>query len=238
MLPKITRGTLADQVTDRLLEYIEAQHLKPGDLLPSETSLVASFGVSRPVIREALKSLAGKGIIEIVNGKGALIRPIDSDPLRLFFQRAMQMEYGTMLELMEVRKGLEVQCAMLAAQRRDPQDLEGIRWVLQAMREKQGDLDAYTRLDVDFHMRIATASHNTMMVSLVESIRDALRNTITAGLQSRGQSLQFENIQLAHEQLYETLVAGNVQAAMEAMSRHFDEAIVAMTNPKAEKPSQ
>lgn len=238
MLPKISRGTLADQVADRLLEYIEAQHLKPGDLLPSETSLVASFGVSRPVIREALKSLAGKGIIEIVNGKGALIRPIDSDPLRLFFQRAMQMEYGTMLELMEVRKGLEVQSAMLAAQRRDAQDLEGIRRVLQAMREKQGNLEAYTRLDVDFHMRIASASHNTMMVSLVESIRDALRNTITAGLQSRGQSLQFENIQLAHEQLYETLVAGNVQAAMEAMSRHFDEAILAMTNPRAETPSQ
>ncbi len=238
MLPKISRGTLADQVADRLLEYIEAQHLKPGDLLPSETSLVASFGVSRPVIREALKSLAGKGIIEIVNGKGALIRPIDSDPLRLFFQRAMQMEYGTMLELMEVRKGLEVQSAMLAAQRRDAQDLEGIRRVLQAMREKQGDLEAYTRLDVDFHMRIAAASHNTMMVSLVESIRDALRNTITAGLQSRGQSLQFENIQLAHEQLYETLVASDVQAAMQAMSQHFDEAILAMTNPKAETPSQ
>ena len=51
MLPKITRGTLADQVTDRLLEYIESQHLKPGDLLPSETSLVTSFGVSRPVVR-------------------------------------------------------------------------------------------------------------------------------------------------------------------------------------------
>ena len=238
MLPKITRGTLADQVTNRLLEYIETQHLKPGDLLPSETSLVASFGVSRPVIREALKSLAGKGIIEIVNGKGALIRPVDSDPLRLFFQRAMQMEYGTMLELMEVRKGLEVQSAMLAAQRREAQDLEGIRRVLQAMRENQGNLEAYTRLDVDFHLRIAAASHNTMMVSLVESIRDALRNTITAGLQSRGQSLQFENIQHAHEQLYETLVAGDAQAAMEAMSRHFDEAILAMTSPKAETPSQ
>src|SRR5512143_1516024 len=123
MLPKITRGTLADQVTDRLLEYIEAQHLKPGDLLPSETSLVASFGVSRPVIREALKSLSGKGIIEIVNGKGALIRPVDSDPLRLFFRRAMQMEYGTLLELMEVRRGLEIQAALLAAQRRNEKDL-------------------------------------------------------------------------------------------------------------------
>ncbi len=233
MLPKITRGTLADQVTDRLLEYIETQHLRPGDLLPSETSLANSFGVSRPVIREALKSLEGKGVIEIVNGKGALIRPIDNDSLRLFFRRAMEMEYGTMLELMEVRKGLEVQSAVLAAQRRDEKDLAAIRQVVGAMRETTSDLDAYTRLDVEFHLRVAAASHNSMMVSLVESIRDALRNTIIAGLRSRGPALNLESIQCTHEELYDALVEGNVQAAMETMVRHFDEAIVAMTNPQS-----
>lgn len=231
MLPKITRGTLADQVTDRLLEYIESQHLKPGDLLPSETSLVTSFGVSRPVVREALKNLAGKGVIEIVNGKGALIRPVDPDPLRLFFRRAMQMDSHAMLELMEVRKGLEIQSAILAAQRRDSADLEAIRRALSAMRENIHNLDTYTRLDVEFHLRIAAASHNTMMVSLVESIRDALRNTIAAGLQSRGPALQLDSIQRTHEELYQTLVEGNAQAAMQAMARHFDEAIEAMTNP-------
>ena len=134
MLPKLSRGTLAEQVTDNLLAYIEAQHLKPGDLLPSETSLATSFGVSRPVIREALKSLEGKGIIEIVNGKGAIVKPIDSDPLRLFFQRAMQIERSTMLELMEVRKGLEVEAATLAASRRQSKDLDAIEKTVHAMR--------------------------------------------------------------------------------------------------------
>ncbi len=233
MFPKITRGTLADQVAERLLEYIEDQHLHPGDLLPSETSLVSSFGVSRPVIREALKNLEGKGIIEIVNGKGALIRPVDSDPLRLFFKRAMQMESGAMLELMEVRKGLEVQSAVLAAQRRNEKDLAAIQRVLCAMRENMNDLDAYTRLDVEFHLCIAAASHNTMMVSLVETIRDALRNTIIAGLKSRGPALHLESIQQTHELLFQTLVDGNIQAANDAMLRHFDEAIVAMTNPQS-----
>ncbi len=232
MFPKITRGTLADQVAERLLEYIEGQRLHPGDLLPSETALVSSFGVSRPVIREALKNLEGKGIIEIVNGKGALIRPIDCDPLRQFFKRAMQMESGTMLELMEVRKGLEVQSAILAAQRRNEKDLAAIDRVLRAMRENMDDLDTYTRLDVEFHLCIAAASHNMMMVSLVEAIRDALRNTIIAGLKSRGPALHLESIQQTHELLFQTLVDGNVQAATDAMLRHFDEAIVAMTNPQ------
>src|SRR5512140_2333475 len=133
MLQKLSRGTLAEQVTDNLLSFIESQHLKPGDLLPSETSLAGSFGVSRPVIREALKNLEGKGVIEIINGKGALVRPIDSDPLRLFFQRAMQLERSSMLELMEIRKGMEVQAAALAAERRDAKDLQDIRQVVETM---------------------------------------------------------------------------------------------------------
>ena len=232
MLPKIARGTLADQVTERLLEYIEGQHLKPGDLLPSESSLAASFGVSRPVVREALKNLEGKGVIEIVNGKGALVRPIDSDPLRMFFQRAMQMERSTMLELMEIRKGLEVQAVMLAAQRRDETDLRAIRQVVQAMREHMQEVDIYTRLDVDFHLRIATASHNTMMVYLIDSIRDALRSTVAAGLQSRGRDLHIEAVQRTHELLVDTLEKGDVEESMRVMTQHFDEAIAALKYPQ------
>ena len=232
MLPKIARGTLADQVTERLLESIEGQHLKPGDLLPSESSLATSFGVSRPVVREALKNLEGKGVIEIVNGKGALVRPIDSDPLRMFFQRAMQMERSTMLELMEIRKGLEVQAVMLAAQRRDETDLRAIRQVVQAMREHMQEVDTYTRLDVDFHLRIATASHNTMMVYLIDSIRDALRSTVAAGLQSRGRDLHIEAVQRTHELLVDTLEKGDVEESMRVMTQHFDEAIAALKYPQ------
>ena len=232
MLPKLSRGTLAEQVTDNLLAYIEAQHLKPGDLLPSETSLATSFGVSRPVIREALKSLEGKGIIEIVNGKGAIVKPIDSDPLRLFFQRAMQIERSTMLELMEVRKGLEVEAATLAASRRQSKDLDAIEKTVHAMRLALRDQEEYTRLDVEYHLLIAKASHNDMMVYLVESIRDALRNTISAGLRSRNNPAELETLQETHEKLLETLRQGDVEKARLIMTQHFDEAIIALRGPE------
>lgn len=233
MLPKLNRGTLAEQITDRLLEYVEAQHLKPGDLLPSESALAKSFGVSRPVVREALKNLEGKGVIEIVNGKGALVRPIDSDPLRLFFQRAMQMENSTIVELMEIRRGLETQAAELAARRRETADLDAIRRIVQKMRGSMKDLDAYTRLDVEFHMALAAASHNSMLVYLIQSIREVLRSTIMAGLQSRGTELHVESIQQTHETLYEAIAQGSVAAAAKAMAQHFDEAIAAIMNPQS-----
>ncbi len=234
MLPKLSRGTLAEQVTENLLSYIESQHLKPGDLLPSETSLSASFGVSRPVIREALKNLEGKGFIEIVNGKGALVKPIDSDPLRLFFQRAMQLERGSIIELMEVRKGIEVEAAVLAATRRQPRDLEAIEQIVNEMRQNMHDFEAYTRLDVEYHLMIAKASHNDMMVYLVESIREALKNTISAGLRSRNSEDQLQALQNTHETLYQTLAHKDVEAARLTMIKHFDEAIAAMGGPQTD----
>jgi DNA-binding FadR family transcriptional regulator len=150
----------------------------------------------------------------------------------MFFQRAMQMEQDTILELMEVRRGLEVQAAVLAAQRRTEKDLETIGQIVRAMRENIDDLDAFTQLDVELHVRIAAASHNSMLAYLVESIRDSLRNTITAGLRSRGTALQLEAIQRTHETLFQTLSTGNVEATMHAMEWHFDEAITAMEHPQ------
>lgn len=230
MLQRINRSTLAEKVTERLLDYISSQGLNPGEMLPSETSLAGSFGVSRPVIREALKNLEGKGILEIVNGKGAIIRPIDSDPLRRFFQRALRLEQGTILELMEVRRGLEVQAAMLAAQRRTSHDLEMIRRTVKGMRANLDNFDLFIPLDVEFHLAIAAASHNTMLGYLIESIRDTLRNTISVGLKSRGVNLNQEAIQHTHEELLAALEAGDVEGAAQRMSQHFDEAIIAIQN--------
>src|SRR5438445_9582346 len=123
---QLYRHTLADQVAQRLIEFIRVHDLKPGDTLASTATLAAQFGVSRPVIREAFTALEGQGVIEVINGKGAVIRPIDSGPLRVFFERAVQVDRHTIIELFEVRKGLEVECAILAAQRRTPEELAQI----------------------------------------------------------------------------------------------------------------
>ena len=120
MLTKLSRETLADQAARNLQAFIQAQELKPGSLLPPETQLAADLGVSRPIIREALKTLEGKGIIEVVSGKGAVVKPLDNQPLELYFQRAIQIEDEAFIDLVVLRKVIEVQCAALAAQRGTP----------------------------------------------------------------------------------------------------------------------
>ncbi|MCG3206526.1 MAG: HTH-type transcriptional regulator LutR [Anaerolineae bacterium] len=228
MLTEVTRQTLPDQIADQLFDYIAAESLKPGDLLPSTAKLSESFGVSRPVVREGLRSLASWGIIEIVNGKGAVIKPLDDTLLQVFFDRAVQLRHKSVIELMEVRKPLEVQSAFLATQRCTPTDLAKMEALVQAMAQSLGNLDTYARLDVEFHLAIASATGNTMMVYLIGSIRESLKESILRGLQSRRSQAELERVQQTHEMVYRGILSGKPELAAEMMTTHFDEAVVAL----------
>jgi GntR family transcriptional regulator, transcriptional repressor for pyruvate dehydrogenase complex len=226
---ELNRDTLAGQVAQRLTEFIRLQDLKPGDGLASADKLAAEFGVSRPVIREALKSLEGQGIIEVLNGKGAVIRPIVSTPLRVFFERAVQVDRTTTIELFEVRKGLEVECAILAAERRTPEELAQIARVVTTMRRHVHHPTTYAGLDLELHLLIAAATHNTMLCHLMESLRHALQDTIREGYRPRQTNpMQRERIQEMHEDLAAALERGDANGAARAMTIHFDEAVAAL----------
>jgi DNA-binding FadR family transcriptional regulator len=147
MPTQLRRETLSEQVAERLIASIEQDHLAPGALLPSEATLAAEYGVSRPVVREALKALAAKDVIAIANGKGAIVQPMSSAPLTDFFARALRNRHATAVELLEVRKGIEVQSATLAAQRRTDAELAALQRVLGALGEAVHDPAAFTARD-------------------------------------------------------------------------------------------
>lgn len=228
MLEKLHRETLAERAAAGLMAYIGSQELKPGQPLPSEARLAAEFGVSRQVIREALKSLQGRGVLEIVNGKGAIVRSPDSSTLLVFFTRALQVSRDAILELMEVRKGIEVQSALLAAERRTPEDVAQMLELTAAMRRHVRDPDAYIELDVALHLRIAAASHNAMLYHLVESLRQALTDTVREGLRRRRTVAQLDRVQALHEALVADLERGDPEGARRSMALHFDEAVMAL----------
>lgn len=228
MLQKLRRETLAERATASLLDYIQARDLQPGALLPSEASLMAQLGVSRAVIREAIKSLQGQGLVEVINGKGAIIRATDPRTLHTFFARAVQVRRDTILELMEVRRGLEVECAMLAAARRTDQELARLEQTAADMRAHLHDPETYGDLDLDLHLSIAAASHNDMLYHLVESLRAALKNTIREGLRLPRTDAQWDRMQASHEALVDAVRRGDAEAAGRVMARHLGGAAVAL----------
>lgn len=228
MIQKLRRDTLSSQVTQNLIAMIDAQDLAPGDTLPSETQLALEFGASRPVIREALKTLQGEGIIEIVTGKNAVIKPVSSAMLRKFFERAIALKSASFRDLIEVRRGLEIQSVMLAAQRATDEDIAALERTIERMRETLHDHERFAEHDVEFHLLIASAARNPMIYYLVESIRDALRENILLGMKARYTPDDYAQVRLRHESILQALRDHQPVAAQEAMQAHFDEALKAL----------
>ncbi len=233
MLTKLSRETLAEQAARNLMAFIEAQDLKPGGVLPPETKLAADLGVSRPIIREALKSLSGRGIIEVVSGKGAMIKPLDSQQLRLFFQRAMRIEREAIIDLMELRKGIEVQGVALAAVRRTPEALAQLAGIVAEMRSNLHVPDTYVELDVAFHRLIASMTGNIMISHVVGGIREALNDTLHESMLRQQTTEQLERVQLGHEAILAALEQGDAEAAGRVMAAHFDEAVKSLLDSAA-----
>jgi GntR family transcriptional regulator, transcriptional repressor for pyruvate dehydrogenase complex len=228
MWTKIPRATLAEQAARNLRAFIESQELKPGKLLPPEYQLAADLGVSRPIIREALKSLEGQGIIEVVSGKGAMVKLPDSQPLQLFFQRSMGIQREAIIDVMELRIGVEIQSAALAAQRRTPDDIARLTESVAEMRRNLCNPDAYVELDVAFHLLIASTTRNTMIYHMVKAIRESLKDTLHESLLRQQTEEQLELVQAGHEAILAGLEQGDAEGAKHAMAAHFDEAVMSL----------
>jgi len=169
----LKRETLPAQISKHLLQHITDQNMKPGDLLPSATNLATEFGVSHPVIREALQSLSALGVITVLKGKGAIIKSVDDESLRIFFQRVQQTEANPIVSLMEVRIPLEIQSATLAAQRHTHEDIWTLENIITEMSQSLENASRTIALDTEFHLAISQATHNRILLYLINSTRNA-----------------------------------------------------------------
>lgn len=218
----LRRETLAEQLVERLTAFITEHGLRSGDALPSEAKLATQFGVSRPIMREALRTLQAQGIITVTNGKGATVRPLTSDPLSHFFTWAMRFDENALVDLLEVRQGLELQSVALAAERRTDEELDAMRATVATMARHLRDADRYTELDYELHLQIASATHNAMLRNLVASIREPAKETIREGLRRQPNDRGRRRIQAGHEKIVAAIAAGDVEAAVSTMRGHLD----------------
>lgn len=159
-------SSLSAQMVAEVRDQLFAKALKPGDFLGSEKELAARFGTSRIVARDALRTLEALGIVEIRMGKGGGARIAHGNP-RLFAEAlAVQLDLAgvSAAEIMDVQRAVETLGAELAAEHATAQDIARLRQLLAAAEASIGDLDAFTRLSRDFHLAVAEASHNRVIV--------------------------------------------------------------------------
>lgn len=169
---QIPTGRFADLVSDQLKESIFRGQYQPGQRMPNEHKLVEVFGVSRVIIREAIRDLERNGLIEIKRGPkgGAFVLPMNHIAVSKVIKDVFKLGNGTVADIMEVRLEIEPTVAGLAARRATDEDVDKLTEALEDMPEAPGD--EYVAWNINFHRLLARCSHNPMFNILVNILLD------------------------------------------------------------------
>jgi GntR family transcriptional repressor for pyruvate dehydrogenase complex len=163
---------LSKSVEQQIEQAIQQRKLAPGQKLPTEMQLCTSFGVSRTVMREALRMLSARGLITIQKGKGMFVRDFSSssvtDPMRLFLE--LNYNRNHTLDVIHARQAIEPSIAAMAALHRKEEDLAKLKANLKDLSETQSGFEVLAALDQEFHMLLAKASGNPIIPLLMEPI--------------------------------------------------------------------
>jgi GntR family transcriptional repressor for pyruvate dehydrogenase complex len=212
---------LSDKVADQLLQTIIGEGLEPGARLPSERDLGTQFGVSRTVVREAVRALAAKGIIDVRTGSGLRVAAVHasavSESIGLYL-RGATIEYP---RVHEVRKLLEIEIAGLAAERAGDEQVASMRRICERMETEVagGDVEAASRLDLEFHRELARSTDNALYLLLLDSIGEALLVVRRDNLRMEGAA---NDALGSHREILNAVEAHDRRLARKAMRGHLD----------------
>lgn len=211
----------------RRLESLAVDELEPGMQLPSEADLAREYGVSRLTIREALKVLGGRGLVEVARGRRATVCDPSSSVLSAHLTVAIRRDPRALLELTEIRQVLEVLAVTLAARKSSRAAMAGVGAALEGMSaaaalgEVEG-VEAYHQADVAFHESLALASGNRMLAFILEGLEEALRESFARSFQghyARGGTMQ--DVIEDHHAILDRVRAGDAHGAAQAMHAHL-----------------
>ena len=224
-LSTLRRQTLSVQIAERIIEEISTGGYVPGSSLPSEQQLATDYGVSRPVVREAFKFLYAQGFVNVTTGKGARIREVNDELLRVFMRRVLVSGVDRdIADLFALRITLEKMSASLAARNRTASELREIKVSLSKMASFIDQPALYSEFDIKFHVQVARASHNIFLFHLISSIRETL---VSLGSRMRLDlsSSQLPAVQEYHNMVYRGIEQKSPVVAVEGMEAHFETAM-------------
>jgi GntR family transcriptional repressor for pyruvate dehydrogenase complex len=221
MYKAVRASRLYEQIVEQIEQSIREGKLKPGEQLLAERELAQQFGVSRTAVREAVKTLSEKGLVEAYSGRGTFVTASKPSSMRhsldSFLKDGDLKNYGYLAELREI---LEPELTALAAARIEEQQLTMMREAVAAMDRNMGQPDAYIEADLDFHLALAEAAGNPLVLSLLDSIVILLREQrlgifAVDGGPERGQS--------HHRIILDAIERGDAARAREAMRDHLQQ---------------
>lgn len=217
------RDKLYKQVADQIQSLIAADSLRPGDKLPGERELAERMNVSRTVIREAIRVLSDRGLVQVKSGCGTYVRKLSAKDaaasMELFLKLSQSSDHFR--NVYEVRRMIEVEAAGLAAGRATDGDCQAMQLAIEGMANHRHDSDDYARYDVTFHAAVATATHNELFSVLFSPISGLLAGMVRVSL---GASNAAAEGLAHHRNILDKIRMRDPEKAREAMREHVEHA--------------
>lgn len=218
----LERPTLSSKVARHLLDLVNRQRLRPGDLVPSEVQIARELQVSRGCVREAYRTLAALGVLEIESGRRPRLQAISSTVVGQIFGYALNTAQVTVQQVMQTRRAIEIQSVQLAAIHATEAQRRCLRELVAQMRASLDDRARCIAADMALHTTLAEASHNPLNVLLLKALRAPLEESMYVDLGPRRTESELIRLIDAHEAIVDRVCAGDAVGAGAAMSYHFD----------------
>lgn len=217
-LGALPAGTPVSEVARRLLDLFTGGSIAPGTRLPPERQLATTLGVGRSAVREALAALEILGIVDVRPGSGTYLRGTASELLPQTLRWGLLIGERKTAELLELRSGLEIYVARLAAGRATASALAAIETPLDRMRATVGDLTSFARADLEFHHSLAAAAGNEQLIDLLHVVRSLLQVYADRAVEDETEALRAIE---EHDAVFRAVQAGDEDGAASAMAVHM-----------------
>jgi GntR family transcriptional repressor for pyruvate dehydrogenase complex len=211
---------LAGSLVDRLVQDITAGGLKPGDRLPPEPELAARFGVSRPTLRQALKSLEAAGLLTSCPRRGTVLAASSPGALGPLLGAHLALADISLAEVAEARAAIEEALAGLAAERRTEGDLAAMRQAIRNEEEARGDLAACVAAERRFHGAIVDAAHNPVLSAFRDLVLSYFNRVRPASAPGTVEAAAERTLR-GHREICEAIGERSAEQSAAAMRRHL-----------------
>ncbi len=215
----VRRNKVYEEVAKQI-ERLILKKLKPGDKLPAERELAELLRVSRSSVRDAIRGLELKGLVEPRQGAGTIVRETSSELAADPFTNALKRRRELVSELLDFRKMLEPPLAARAATHATVDQISEMEEILQRQEGKQAQGDAAVAEDAEFHYSIALASDNSVVLKVIDTLMDLLRDTRERSLQLEGRP---QKSLAGHRRILAAIKRHDAEAAKSAMRRHIED---------------
>jgi GntR family transcriptional repressor for pyruvate dehydrogenase complex len=220
IIEPIAPSSLVDRVADRLRAVIDQGKFQAGDRLPAEAVLSEQLQVSRSVLREAVSRLESLGVLTVRRGRGMYVgdRGSLSSCVKLV-QSAMTIAPKDLRQFAELRRGIEIESARLAAQRAKPEHVAELQALCEQMDREDAEYQEAIQADCAFHRKLVEITGNELMANIMEVIQEFIRAGMT---QTTPMPRNRKRSRGLHGPIVDAIKAGDPDAAEAAMKTHMD----------------